>query len=207
MATAVILSGGRGLRINGREKGLLSINGKSFIEHKIGLLSPHFDDILLVVNQPELYRSLDVRIVADDMPYSGVLGALLTALENCRKGYAFVTTSDTPFLMPEIAQYLMNAATGVTKGVRHGTAAADGVVAVWNRKIEPLCAVYSTRCAAFIRQVLDKKRIRAFYPLARIVFADEAEIRRIDPEGKSFININTSGDYGKYFTPRGIPNV
>lgn len=203
MTTAVILSGGRGLRINGREKGMLPIEGKSFIEHKVDILSPLFDEILLVVNRPELYSAVNFRgrIVQDAEPYSGVLGALLTGLDNAAGDLAFVTTSDTPFLLPGVAEYLVKTAGG-NPGPQH-----DGAVAVWEGKIEPLCAVYSTGCAEYIRQVLPKKRIRAFYQFADIVFADESEILKIDPEGRSFININTAEDYARWFTPEGSPRI
>lgn len=203
--SAVILSGGRGQRIDGREKGFLSIRGKSFIEHKIDILSPLFDEIVLVVNRPELYTQIGsrARIVQDSVPYSGVLGALLTGLENCNEGLAFVTTSDTPFLLPGVAEYLLELA-AAPSGSRPGH---DGAVAVWEGKIEPLCAVYSTGCAEYIRKVLPKKRIRAFYHLADIVFAEEAEIRKIDPAGRSFININTAEDYARWFTPEGKPRL
>jgi molybdopterin-guanine dinucleotide biosynthesis protein A len=208
MTTAVILSGGKGLRINGREKGMLPIEGKSFIEHKVDILSPLFDEILLVVNRPELYSAVNPRgrIVQDAEPYSGVLGALLTGLDNAAGDLAFVTTSDTPFLLPGVAEYLLELA-AASSGNRTPGPGRDGAVAVWEDKIEPLCAVYSTRCADYIRQVLPKKRIRAFYHLADIVFADESEIRKIDPEGRSFININTAEDYARRFTPEGEPRI
>ncbi len=221
MTTAVILSGGRGQRIDGREKGMLPISGKSFIEHKVDILSPLFDEILLVVNRPELYSAAEhrARIVQDAVPYSGVLGALLTGLDNAAGDLVFVTTSDTPFLLPGVAACLLKLAASSpgnqgpgakldgADGNRGPGRKSDGAVAVWEDKIEPLCAVYATRCADYIRQVLPKTRSRAFYHLADIVFADESEIRKIDPEGRSFININTAEDYARYFTPEGEPKI
>ena len=56
--TGIILSGGSGTRMGGQEKAFLTLEGETFIDRKIRLLKPFFSEILVVVNNPELYEGM-----------------------------------------------------------------------------------------------------------------------------------------------------
>ena len=205
--TAAILSGGAGTRIGGREKGLLPFGSSTFIEKKITDLAGVFDSILIVTARPGVYRFLDggtsprVRVVEDLVEGSGALGGIYTALRTAadetapaagEKKPLFITTSDTPFLVPELARVLFSRA-------REG--GCDVFISRWNGMIEPLCGVYSPRCIPAIEEILPKRKIRLFYPLVTTGYLPEEKVREIDPEGKSFVNINTEEDYRRHIGP------
>ncbi|MFP4563723.1 MAG: molybdenum cofactor guanylyltransferase [Spirochaetia bacterium] len=194
---AAVLSGGAGTRIGGREKGLLPCGGITFIEKKIADIEVVFSSIFIVTAKPELYRFLEkrVRVVEDFVEGGGALGGIYTALRAAEAeggdlpGAVFITTSDTPFLVPELARVLFDEA---AKG------GFDVFIPRWKGMIEPLCGVYTLRCIPAIEEILPRRKIRLFYPRVRTGYLPEEKIREIDPEGKSFININTEEDYIRY---------
>jgi molybdopterin-guanine dinucleotide biosynthesis protein A len=58
---------------------------------------------------------------------------------------------------------------------------------------EPLHAVYSRACLAAIRPRVEAGRLKivGFYEEVRVRYVDEPELRQIDPELRSFRNVNT----------------
>lgn len=204
--TAAVLSGGAGTRIGGREKGLLPLGSSTFIEKKIADLAGIFDSVLVVTARPGVYRFLRggtgprVRVVEDLVEGMGALGGIYTALRAASEeaagtsaegeaGPVFVTTSDTPFLSPGLAAILFDEALA---------GGFDVFIPRWNGMIEPLCGTYSPRCIPGIEEILPQRKIRLFYPRVRTGYLPEERVREIDPEGRSFININTEEDYRRY---------
>ena len=182
---AIVLSGGIGTRMGGREKAFLKIGRDTFISRKIRLLKPLFNKIIIVTNNPRLYRGLGVKIVKDREGGVGPLMGLYTGLKASSAKYNFVTTSDTPFLKTELVRYLI-------KNIDD----YDVVVPEWHGMIEPLCAVYSKKCIPYIKKVMDKnRRVNSFYKFSKVKFISEHELKKIDLEGISFFNVNTSSDY------------
>jgi molybdenum cofactor guanylyltransferase len=205
-ASAVILSGGSAKRMGGQEKGLLPMEGTTFIGRKIAVLADAgVSEIIIVTNNPGTYapycspegagnRGVPVAAVLDDYPNAGVLAALYTGLKACRHAAVFAGAADTPFLRGELVRRLIRML---------GT--ADAVVPLINGEIEPLCAAYSTACLTYIGPCLRRgeKKIRSFYPAADVRYAGEDVIDSADPVRESFININSWDDYYAYFTVDG----
>ena len=71
----------------------------------------------------------------------------------------------------------------------------DALVPVWKGKPEPLCAVYSRACIGPIERTMDQGRVVSFYPLVRVRLVEEAAVRAVDPDGRSFANVNTPQDF------------
>jgi molybdopterin-guanine dinucleotide biosynthesis protein A len=71
----------------------------------------------------------------------------------------------------------------------------DALVPSSEKGVEPLCAVYTKKCIPAIAQVLEQRRIVAFYPLVRVRILPKETIRQVDPRGLSFLNVNTRQDY------------
>jgi len=216
---AIILSGGRGTRLGGREKAFLKIGKQAFIEREIDILKKHFNRIIVVTNKPDLYLRLlrpfgarnDVVLITDEEEGCGPLMGLYTGLKASKARYNFVTTSDAPLLQHDLIRYLKKNADG-----------CDGFVPRWDKKIQPLCAVYSRRCVKFIEKAKqfplpggERVRVRgeakigivspnllrvtAFYKHAKIKFVPEKTLRKFDPKGASFFNVNTTSDYNCLF--------
>ena len=224
-ASAIILSGGTARRMGGREKGLLPMEGATFIEAKISVLADAgVSEIVIVTNRPELYEAFTgtgssgagapaggsttpVRTVTDDYPNAGVLAALYTGLKACKHQAVFASTADTPFLRPKLVRLLLEMLGGGKNCAGRGSSgSADAVVPRIGREIEPLCAAYARRCIDLIEPCLERgeKKIRSFYPSAKVLYAEEEEINRADPGGRSCININTWEEYYIYFTKGGM---
>lgn len=184
---AIILSGGAGSRLGGKEKAFLKLGDDTFVGRKIKMLKPLFEEIIVVTNNPQLYVGLKVKIIKDEKEGAGPLMGLYCGLKGSSADLNFVTASDTPFLKTELVRYLIKNADDY-----------DVVVPQWHGMTEPLCAVYSKRCIPYIEKVIGENgRINSFYKFSKVKFISERELKKTDPEGISFFNVNTPSDYQK----------
>ena len=73
----------------------------------------------------------------------------------------------------------------------------DVVVPYWQERFQPLHAVYRRSVAPLLREQLDRGELRpiSLYPKVRTREIHQDEIRRLDPEGLSFLNMNSPEDY------------
>ncbi len=182
--TCIILSGGKSRRAGGRDKAFLTIDGESFIERKIRQLSPLFKELIITVRDKNLYRNLPASIVEDPIPGQGPLMGLYSGLKKSRSDINFVTTVDSPFMNPALIGWLMDEIGDYEAHVpRHGN------------YTEPLFAVYRKSCIPFIERTLSHGRVISFYPYIRVKYAEEEIIRGLDPEFRSFMNINSLEEY------------
>ena len=186
--TGIILAGGESKRFDGVEKSNLLVGEKSIITHIISLFDELFQDIILVTNQPKKYLNWDVTIVKDIFTLRSSLTGIHAGLFFTHTSHAFVSACDTPFLKKALIQTIL-------ENVEPGS---DVVIPQTNAGLEPLCAVYSTRCLHFIQQELDQNRlkIQGFFNKVTVRQVGEAVLRKIDPQLVSFFNINTPADLG-----------
>jgi molybdopterin-guanine dinucleotide biosynthesis protein A len=72
----------------------------------------------------------------------------------------------------------------------------DVVVPRLGAYLEPLHGIYSSRCLPHIKRMLGRKELQVirFFPSLKVAYLEEEEIRRLDPAGLSFFNINTPED-------------
>ena len=76
--TGIILAGGKSSRM-GQDKGLLMLNGRTFMSHIIEALEPVVSDIIIVSNNSD-YDIYKLKRVADILKDSGPLAGLYTGL-------------------------------------------------------------------------------------------------------------------------------
>ncbi|HXV22254.1 MAG TPA: formate dehydrogenase accessory sulfurtransferase FdhD [Desulfuromonadales bacterium] len=183
--TGVILAGGESRRM-GSDKSLLPLDGGRFIDHAYRTLAALFDEVLIVTNSPDLYAGLPCRKVPDLYPLKGSLAGIHSALSHARTGKIFVVACDMPFLSAEVIRRLCAR-----------DAAADVVIPRSERGVEPLHALYDTRCLPAVEELLDagEKKIVRFFPRVRVCEVPPAAFADCDPEGRSFRNINTPQEY------------
>ena len=189
----LILAGGRSRRMGGFAKAFLTLDGRSFIERILETITPLMQSIILSTNEPDLYRHLGVRVVTDEEEGRGPLMGIRTGLRASAADACFVVAADAPLLLPSLIHALCARAHDV-----------DVVVPLWKGEIEPLCAVYSRRCLPAIERTLDKGRIVSFFPLVRVCYVAEVEVRAADPQGRSFINVNTPEDLERLHAIEGL---
>lgn len=183
--TGVILAGGLSKRM-GQNKALLPLNGIKIIQSISNVLTKLFKEVLIVTNSPEMYQFLPLQKVRDIIPGSGALAGIHSALYHSSAPYVFAVACDMPFLHKGLISYI--------NSVREDY---DIVVPVSSFGLEPLHALYSTTTFEVIDKALKKgqKQIVSVFDRLRVkrVFPDK--IAQIDPEFKSFWNLNTPEDY------------
>ena len=181
----VILAGGESRRM-GHTKGLLTIGSTTLIEVVLARVREACATVLLVTNTPETYRQLEVPTVPDALPERRSLVGIYTGLLRSN-GPAFVCACDMPFLNPALIRHLGVLAQGV-----------DAVVPRHGEEYEPLHAVYTPACLDPIRRCLARgDRNTGFLGDVRVRVVETEEIRRFDPDLRSFINVNTPEDYAR----------
>jgi molybdopterin-guanine dinucleotide biosynthesis protein A len=141
------------------------------------------DSVIVSTNEPDLFRHLGVRVVTDAEEGQGPLMGIRTGLQASTADVCFVAAADAPLLQPALVQAL-------SARVRD----CDAVVPIWKGELEPLCAVYARRCLPAIERSLGQGRVVSFFPLVRVCYLPEEEVTAADPQGRSFVNVNTSED-------------
>jgi molybdenum cofactor guanylyltransferase len=184
---AAILSGGRNTRMEGRNKAFLEVNGRTILDRLIVTLSPIFPEIVLVTRQPELYAGRGIRIVEDIFQARASLTGLHAALTHAQAPWIFVCPCDAPFIQPALVRLLLDSI----------SPQVDAVVPRIGDYYEPLCAVYSKNCLAPIAAQLEREefQIKGFFRHIRIQTIGEAQLRQVDPQLRSFLNVNTPEAY------------
>jgi len=185
---ALILAGGENTRIP-VPKGFLVINNQRILDRNIHLFKGIFKRILISTNSPELYFSAGALMVGDIIPQKGPMTGIYSALMLPDVQAVFVTACDMPFINVILVEEILTRWDG----------RKDAVIPVYRNRPEPLFGIYAKRIACVMEDSIRKgeKSLRAFLGKIDVRYVEEEEVRRMDPEGKSFVNINTLEDYQK----------
>src|SRR5579872_1943840 len=83
--TGLILSGGRGSRMNNDDKGLQALDGVPLVQRVLVRLKPQVKQVVVSANRNIAdYRSFGVPVWHDDIPnYGGPLAGLQAGLSRC----------------------------------------------------------------------------------------------------------------------------
>lgn len=184
--TLLILAGGRSERF-GRNKALYEVNGRpllSYLVERVSSLSKRL--IISVKSDPEIYSRLfpGAEIILDEYDvYAPIIG-LLSSLAEVKTSYVAVLPCDSPLVNPELIALLLRKARG-----------RGGAVPIWeDGRVEPLLAVYKTdELRKSVTDCLKRSdlRVRCALESMDIVYVPMHEIKEVDPELRSFLNINT----------------
>lgn len=182
---ALLLAGGKSSRM-GQDKALLPFGKTTVIEFLLARLQQACEDVIVVTTPGQTYPHLNVRKVFDLVPNKLSLGGLYSGLLQSPSEINFVCGCDMPLLKPELVRHLFAQIEGY-----------EAVVPKHNGFFEPLCAVYSKACLPHIEAQLQTVDLRmtSWLAHARVRFVDEEELRKVDPEMLSLLNMNTPEDY------------
>lgn len=188
--SAVILAGGLNSRMGGRNKALLTIGGKRIIDCIVEALEPLFSEILLVTRLPDLYRDTSLRVVEDLLEVRSSLTGIHAGLTHSRADHIFVVPCDTPFLQTALIRAILDEV----------EPQYDVVIPRCGEFYQPLCAVYSKRCLAFIEEMLNQGDLKIIHLFDKINLKEipMKKLIQADPEERSFINVNTPEIYRLY---------
>jgi molybdopterin-guanine dinucleotide biosynthesis protein A len=185
--TAVILAGGKSSRM-GRPKALLPFGNEPLIAHLVRRLEHKFTLVVVVASPEQELPPLPAKVVRDEIAYQGPVGGIYYGLKAAIGTGAFVTSCDAAFLNLPLISFL------TSQILNH-----DVVVPHWQDRFQPLHAVYRTSVVSLLKEQLDRRELRPIflYDKVRTRKVGEEEIRRFDPEGLSFFNMNAPEDYAR----------
>lgn len=195
LVTGVVVAGGKSQRL-GEDKRRLRLwgsNGPTLLEHTLGVLAPLCDDLLVVLNDVEAWPELDARLVSDVYADAGSLGGIYTGLQAAQNDYALVVAADMPLLNVELLRAMLRRPRDYDALVPRSPTPGKARNAL---DVEPLHAVYRQTCLNPLRTTLDqgKRRIVDFLALVDVAIIEAEELRHYDPNGQTFMNINTPSD-------------
>jgi len=102
--SCIILAGGKGERMDGKDKGLQLYRGRRLIESVIDRISTQVDDIIISANRNLAdYRKLGFTVVQDkDAEYKGPLAGITSAITQCKHPWVLVIPCDMPELPADL---------------------------------------------------------------------------------------------------------
>ncbi|MBS0149700.1 MAG: molybdenum cofactor guanylyltransferase [Nitrospira sp.] len=184
--TGVLLAGGKSRRM-GVDKRFLAVGERPLLERSQNVLSEIFERVCIVIAQDSPLLEAHIPVMRDLIPSSGSLGGMYTGLHQSATPYIFLAACDMPFIHEGLVQYIVSQKDD-----------ADIVLAYWNGRPQPTHAVYSRNCLSVVEGLIrsgDLKLQRLLTcPVLRVRLITEDEIRKIDPDGRSFLNVNTPSD-------------
>ena len=192
VTTAVVLAGGGNRRFRAL-KSFISIEGMPIIERNLALLKELFYEVFISTNLPEPYFYLGAPLIGDVLPPRGPMSGIYAALINAKGPGVFVVACDMPFLNKKVLTFILE------RRLRHcrECGPCDAVIPVFNNEPQPLAGIYSRTLLPFLEDAImnEKTSLISFLNGMNTHFLNESDMRTIDPDGRSFININTVEDY------------
>lgn len=171
----------------GADKRLLAVGPRTLLERSCAVLCGIFHHVCMVIAQDSEPVDAHIPVIADLIPSCGSLGGIYTGLYQATTQHIFVAACDMPFIHADLVRHMV--------GQKDD---ADVVLAYWNGRPQPTHAVYSRTCLPVVEELIrggDLKIQRLMTaPALRVRLIAEDEIRKIDPEGRSFLNVNTPSD-------------
>ena len=192
--TAIILAGGKSTRM-GEDKVFLPFGDRPMLRRVVDELRPHFDDLILVTNEPQRHLDLeDIRLVSDVHRGQGPLAGIYSGLLASRGRHNLVVGCDYPFLNHLLLDYLWS--------LREW---GDVVVPLTPEALAPICAIYDRRVLPALDRALDagELSVMGLFPHLKVHYVREDELRPYDPQLLSFRNVNTPEDYRQALTALG----
>ena len=194
--SAIVLAGGFSSRF-GQDKGLLQLADKPLIKHVLDAISTLVDEKIVVASskaQAENYAKVlgsDVNVLVDvGDAQSPLVGALTGFKEACGE-YALLLPCDTPLVSRDVVSLLFEVCMN-----------RNAVIPRWpNGYIEPLQAVYCAEPAyEAAKNALREGKLNLqsmVNKLRSVRYISTLVLQQLDPEFRTFFNINTPLDLKK----------
>jgi molybdenum cofactor guanylyltransferase len=184
---AAILAGGQARRMAGANKATLRIGARTIIDRQLALVRQVADPVFIVSGRSDAFEGVEpaTTIVPDLLPGAGPLGGIYTALVASPHPRTLVIACDMPFLTLPLLEILTR------------DSEADLVIPRSARGYEPLCATWSTACAAVVRRRIEGGQLKAALVVedVRVEEIGPDTLASCDPDGLLFVNVNTPHDY------------
>jgi len=181
--TAVILAGGKARRMDGVDKGLLTLHGRTMVDYIIDALQPQAGNLIINANRnPEQYGSYGVPVVADILAdYPGPLAGIATGMHTTNKPYIVTAPCDSPLIPDTLVETLYRSLDDEQADI---SVAHDGT------RLQPVFALLRCELLPALLAYLDEggRRADTWYSQQRLAIADFSDTPDI------FLNLNTPED-------------
>ena len=169
----------------GLDKAALPAGDGTLIEHLARRLAPVVDEIIVAGGSAEL-RLEGVRPAADRDAGLGPLSGIHAGLTAARHPHAFVVACDLPDVEPALVTLLQELA-----------GPYEAVVPRVDREPEGVCALYARTIASRVEALLDagERSVKTLLAATHVRYVGREELFAVDPELRSFRNLNTPADY------------
>jgi molybdopterin-guanine dinucleotide biosynthesis protein A len=184
--TGLIIAGGKSRRL-GIDKRFLEIGGRTCIQRVLDAYQGIFDEILIVADAVDPFQALGIRVVVDLMPGRATLGGLYTGLHYAAGERVFAAAADMPWINPAAIRLVLDQASS-----------GDIVIPDLEGQLQPMHAVYSKTCLPFLKALVEANRLKVQdlceCPDLSVHRIPHTAFTAVDPELRSFFNINTLED-------------
>jgi molybdenum cofactor guanylyltransferase len=185
MAAAAVLAGGASRRM-GRDKATLAVGGVELASLVLAAAARVADPVVLVAPDGHPARRLAGPAVAD--PGQGPLAALAAALGALEAEHVLVLAADHPGLRVELLAHLVALSEG-----------AEAVACRRGPRLEPLVAVYRrvpalAAARARLAGPAGGRSLQGLLGDLRTLVVEEPAWRRVDPDGRSFVDLDDPAD-------------
>jgi molybdopterin-guanine dinucleotide biosynthesis protein A len=168
------------------------LDNKLLIQHAIDNISSLADEIIVAARDEQQGEKIRARVhdkinlAFDTLNGFGPLAGFLSGLEHASFAFSLVIGCDMPFVTESVVNLLFEIA----------SSGYDAVVPRWeNGMLEPLHAVYQREpMLAAIRDTVKRGDAMIYHAISQlkdVCFLPVNRVREIDPDLKTFRNINT----------------
>lgn len=109
--SGLILAGGEGRRMAGRDKGLITLANKPLVEYAITCLQPLVDDLAISCNRNQkLYQNYQLDCLTDahlEQGFQGPMAGLASGLKHAKHDWLLVMPCDTPLMTTAVMSQLV----------------------------------------------------------------------------------------------------
>jgi len=181
--TAVILAGGKARRMNGQDKGLITLHGRPMVDYIIHALQPQVGSILVNANRnTEQYAAFGLPVIADMLgDYFGPLVGMASGMDATATSFIVTAPCDSPIIPDNLVEILYRA---LQENRADISVAHDG------ERMQPVFALLRRSLLASLLDYLNEggRKIDTWFgqqPLALADFSDSPD---------TFLNLNTPED-------------
>ena len=188
---AIVLAGGRSQRM-GQDKAALPLGGRTLLQRAVDAASEVATMVVIVGAPdrplPEVACARPLRVVADAVEGEGPLAGIVAGLGATDAPVAVIVGCDQPFVRPALLRLLAR------RAQEH-----IAVVPVMEGKPQPLCSAVRLDALARLRAVFEGggRAAMALTELPGALLLPPEQWEAADPDGRSFIGVNTPDELAR----------
>jgi molybdopterin-guanine dinucleotide biosynthesis protein A len=145
--TGIILSGGKSTRM-GENKSFLTFGTETVIEHIVNLMRSIFSEVVIITNEPEIYKFLNIKTYKDIFQNVGPIAGIHSGLVNSKTEKNFIISCDIPLMNADMIKSIIDQSSDSLVTAPK----ADGF-------IQQLCAVYNKSLIPTIEEIIQADTI------------------------------------------------